>query len=173
MKVCIIQPAYSTDYSLSDRFFEEQLKLIDACDESMDLIVLPEACDIPCLAPTKEDGDRSSAKFNQILLDKVAKTAKRCHAMVFVNARSKEAGGMRNTTYVFNREGDIVGKYFKQHLTPGEVSKMKLDSDYTFSFSEPTVVEMEGLRFGFLNGALRAERLVEIAVDDELITLVF
>ena len=27
MKVCIIQPAYSTDYAASDRFFEEQLQL--------------------------------------------------------------------------------------------------------------------------------------------------
>ena len=47
MKVCVIQPAYSTDFSKSDLYFEEQLKLIDMCDESMDLIVLPEYCDIP------------------------------------------------------------------------------------------------------------------------------
>ena len=29
MKVCIIQPAYSTDFSKSDRYFEEQLKLLE------------------------------------------------------------------------------------------------------------------------------------------------
>ena len=150
MKVCIIQPAYSTDYSASDRYFEDQIKLIDQCDESMDLIVLPESCDIPCLAGTKEAGAQSSAKFNKILLDKVADTARRCNAMVFVNARSVEEGGPRNTTYALNRQGEIAGKYFKQHLTPGEVTKTRLDSDYSFEFSEPTVIEMEGLRFGFL-----------------------
>ena len=150
MKVCIIQPAYSTDYSASDRYFEDQIKLIDLCDESMDLIVLPESCDIPCLAGTKEEGERSYAKFNKILLDKVADTARRCNAMVFVNARSAEEEGLRNTTYAFNRQGEIVGKYFKQHLTPGEVTKTRLDSDYSFEFSEPTVMELEGIRFAFL-----------------------
>ncbi|MBQ8415815.1 MAG: hypothetical protein IJX13_02785, partial [Clostridia bacterium] len=64
--------------------------------------------------------------------------------------RSSEPTGSRNTTYAFNREGEIVGKYFKQRLTPGEVTKTRLDSDYSFEFSEPTVIEMEGWRFGFL-----------------------
>ena len=70
--------------------------------------------------------------------------------MVFLNARSQSANGLRNTTYAFNREGAIVGQYHKQHLTPGEVTKTRLDSDYTFEFSEPDVVEIEGLHFGFL-----------------------
>ena len=150
MKVCIIQPAYSTDYERSNYYFEEQLKLIDQCDDSMDLIVLPEACDIPCLAGSKENAERSSAKFLDRLLQKVADTAKRCHAMIFVSASSNEPTGRRNTTYAFDRNGEIVGKYFKQHLTPGEVTRTRLDSDYTYEWSEPTVIEMEGLRFGFL-----------------------
>lgn len=150
MKVCIIQPAYSTDFSLSDKYFDKQIRLIDECDESMDVIVLPEACDIPCLAPTRADADASSAKYNKILLDKVAKTARRCNAIVFVNARSGEVGALRNTTYAFNREGEVVGTYYKQHLTPGEVTKIRLDSDYTYEHSEPTVIEIDGLRFGFL-----------------------
>ena len=150
MKICIIQPAYSTDFSASERYFEEQLKLIDMCDESMDLIVLPESCDIPCLAPTKEDAEKATAAFNKPLLDKVAETARRCNAMVFVNARSVKDGAFRNTTYAFNRKGEITGKYYKQHLTPTEVRGIRLDSDYSFEFSEPTIIEMEGLRFAFL-----------------------
>lgn len=150
MKVCIIQPAYSTDFSKSDEYFKKQLELIDRCDESMDLIVLPESCDVPCLAGSKADAEASSAKYNKALLDKASSTAKRCGAMVFVNARCEIDGKLRNTTYAFDRAGEIVGKYYKQHLTPGEVTKMRLDSDYSFEFSEPTVVEIEGLRFGFL-----------------------
>lgn len=150
MKVCIIQPAYSTDFSKSDTYFEAEMQLLQQCDDSMDLIVLPEACDIPCLAGSKENGETSSAKFNKPLLDAVADTARRCNAMVFVNARYQTETGPLNTTYAFNRQGEVVGHYFKQHLTPGEVSKSKLDSDYTFEFSEPTVIEMEGIRFGFL-----------------------
>ena len=152
MKVCIIQPPYSTDYSLSDEYFEKELELLAQCDESMDLIVMPELSDVPCLALTKELSDASSAKHNKPLLDEVAKTAKRCNAMVFVNARSPHNGKLRNTTYAFNRQGEIVGTYDKQHLVPSEVdpNKIGLDCDYSFEFSEPTVIEMEGLRFGFL-----------------------
>ena len=151
MKACIIQPAYSTDFSKSDFYFNEQLKLIDQCDESMDIIVLPEATDIPCLAGSKESAELSSAKFTDIILKKSAETAKRCNAILFVNARSyDESHAGRNTTYVFNRNGELVGKYFKQHLTPGEVTKSRLDSDYTYEHSEPTVVEIEGIRFAFL-----------------------
>ncbi len=151
MKICIIQPAYSTDYSLSDRYFEDQIKLIDKCDDSMDIIVLPESADIPCLAKSREEAEISAAKFNKRLLEKVAETARRCNSIVFVNARSyDESDAGRNTTYAFDREGNIVGKYFKQHLTPGEVTKMRLDSDYSFEHSEPTVIEIEGIRFAFL-----------------------
>ncbi len=151
MKVCIIQPAYSTDYSKSEEYFQEEIKLIDQCDESMDIIVLPELCDVPCLALEREDSMNSSKKYNKSLLDKVAETAKRCNAMIFVNARSyDESSAGRNTTYAFNRKGEIIGKYFKQHLTPGEVTKMRLDSDYSFEHSQPTVIEMEGIRFAFL-----------------------
>ena len=150
MKVCVIQPPYSTDFSRIDEHFKIELDLLAQCDESMDLIVLPEASDIPCLAGSKENADAASAKYKQPILDACMETAKRCNAMVFVSARSDCENGQRNSTYAINRQGEVVGIYDKQHLTPGEVSKIKLDSDYTFEFSEPTVIEMEGLRFGFL-----------------------
>lgn len=42
MKVCVIQPYYSFDEKDADRCFEGLLSLLDKCDESLDLIVLPE-----------------------------------------------------------------------------------------------------------------------------------
>ena len=115
MKICIIQPPYSTDYSKSEEYFAQELALLEQCDESMDLIVLPESCDIPCLAGTKADAEKSAEKFNAKLLKKAAYTAQRCHALLFVNARFKSENGYRNTTYAFDRNGQIVGHYFKQH----------------------------------------------------------
>ncbi|MBQ8849580.1 MAG: hypothetical protein IJ011_04535 [Clostridia bacterium] len=151
MKVCIIQPAYSTDFEKIDYYYEEQMKLVAQCDGSMDIIVLPESCDIPCLAGSKENAELAAAKFNEKFLSAMSETAKRCGAIVFANARSfTEDGKARNTTYAFDRQGNVVGKYLKQHLTPGETFKTRLDSDYSFEFSEPTVIEIEGLRFGFL-----------------------
>ena len=150
MKVCIIQPEYSTDYSRSDELFRQEIAYLRACDDTMDIIVMPESCDCPALAKTKEQSEASSRKYRDALLEEAAKTAARCHAMVFLNARSETENGLRNTTYAFDRTGRIVGKYDKQHLVPSEVSVMQLDSEYSFTFSEPTVIEIEGIRFGFM-----------------------
>lgn len=151
MKVCIIQPEYSVDYSLSDLYFEREIAMLDACDPSMDMIVLPEACDVPCLAHSKEDFLASYRKYNKPLLDKVVETAKRCSAIVFVSAIQELETGLRNTTYAYDRQGNLVGCYYKQHLVNrSEVKVRHLDSDYTWEFSEPTVIEIEGIRFGFL-----------------------
>lgn len=150
MKTCIIQPAYSVDYSLSDQMFQWEMEALDRCDESMDLIVLPEAADVPCLARTRKEFVASYTKYGKTLLDKCAETARRCRAVVFVNATYVAEGGERNTTYAFNTEGEPVGHYFKQHLTLYEVTGRKLDSDYTFDYSEPTVITIDGVRYAFL-----------------------
>ena len=150
MKVCIIQPKYSVNYEESDACLKAEFQLLDQCDPSMDVIVCPEMCDVPALAKTKEDFEAAAAKYHGPMMEKAAETARRCNAIVFINGCDVHEKGIRNTTFVFNREGEVVGKYFKQHLTPGEVSKRKLDSNYTFEFESPTVIEVEGVRYAFL-----------------------
>ena len=150
MKVCIVQPKYSVDYSQSEQLLQWELEALDRCDESMDIIVFPEAADVPALAKTREQFMASVAAYNQPLLEKAAATAKRCDAVLFINATDMTPTGPRNTTYAFDRQGNCAGRYYKQHLTPGEVNKRKLDSDYTFEFSEPTVITIDGIRYGFL-----------------------
>ena len=149
MKICLIQPAYSTDYQKIDEYFEAELALLAECDESMDLIVMPELSDVPCLAKTREENEAAVARYNERILEAARETARRCHAMVFINARSRHPKGYRNTTYAIDRAGEIAGTYDKQHLVWSETTNLRLDSDYSFEHSAPTVIEMEGLRFGF------------------------
>ena len=150
MKACVIQPPYSNDTALCDEYFAYKLRELDALDASVDLIVLPEYSDVPCATKGLEDTLFFHDKYIDLLLEKCVETAKRCNAMVFVNALSKEPTGYRNTTYCYDRNGELRGKYFKKHLPPLELNVLKLDSAYTFEYSEPYVLEMEGLRFGFL-----------------------
>ena len=127
--------------------------LLEQCDESLDLIVLPESADVPAYAPTREMSEASVRKYNEPLLAAAAETAVRCRAIVCVNARSRaESGLYRNTTWVFDREGRVAGQYHKQHLVPDESdpAKLCLESGYTWEWSEPTVVTVEGLRLCFL-----------------------
>ena len=150
MKVRIIQPLYSSDYARSDELYRQEVEMLNQCDDSLDLIVCPEACDVPALAKTKEQFEASVRKYNEPLLQLAAETARRCSAILFINAVHQTETGWRNTTFAFNRQGEMVGTYDKQHLTPGEVNKRKLDSDYSFEFSEPTVLTIEGVRYAFL-----------------------
>lgn len=150
MKACVIQPPYSMDIKDADRLFEQKLEYLRKCDDSMDIIVLPEYSDVPCKTVAWEDTYALHSKYIGRLLDECAETARRCNAILFVNALSLTDTGYRNTTYAFDRSGNIVGKYFKKHLPPSELFDLHLDSDYTRVHSEPYVLELEGLRFAFL-----------------------
>ena len=150
MKVCIMQPPYSVQYDERDAMFQWELDALDRCDASMDIIVLPEAGDVPTLASTREEFIDSYRRYNGRFLDKVCETAKRCDAVVFANATFVTEKGERNTTYAVNRQGEIVGHYFKQHLTMSECFGRKLDCGYTFDFSEPYVLTIDGVRYAFL-----------------------
>ena len=103
MKACIFQPPYSRDLAHSDSFFLQKLEWLDACDSSLDLIVLPEYSDVPCATATLEETLFYHRKYIDVLLHKCQSTAKRCGAILCVNALSNE-GGYRNTTYVYSRE---------------------------------------------------------------------
>lgn len=150
MKACIIQPPYSRDLSFSDEYFQYKLNLLDQCDASVDIIVLPEYSDVPCATETLEDTLFYHHKYIDTLLQKCKETARRCDALVFVNALFEVDGNYRNTTYAIDRNGTIVGKYFKKHLPPLEVNVLNLDRAYTRAYSEPYVLEIDGLRYGFL-----------------------
>ena len=150
MKACIIQPPYSRDLSDCDKFFHYKMDMLDSCDSSVDIIVLPEYSDLPCAVDTREEMICYHEKYIDVLLGKCIATAKRCNCLVFVNALSCEKGGYRNTTYAYNRNGELVGKYFKKHLPPAEAETLALDGDYTFDYSEPYVLEIDGLRYAFL-----------------------
>lgn len=150
MKVCIIQPLYSADWNDSEKLFKWQLDIMDRCDESMDLIVLPESTDVPAYAKTFEQHRESYRRYNKAILDKASETAKRCNSVLFINALYDSGVGLRNTTYAFDRNGNVVGHYFKQHPTNGEVFNRELDSEYSYEFSEPTYIDIDGIRYCFL-----------------------
>ncbi|MBE6556721.1 MAG: hypothetical protein E7664_03120, partial [Ruminococcaceae bacterium] len=82
MKVCILQPHYSTHYEDVEACFDAQLALLDTCDESMDMIVCPEACDIPAFAETQSQFTDAVVRFNERMRKAASETAKRCHAIL-------------------------------------------------------------------------------------------
>lgn len=141
---------YSRDLTKANVLHNYKLEQLDRCDSSMDLIVLPEYSDVPCATADWEQTLDLHNRFSGEILEKCAATARRCSAMVFVNGLSLEPEGWRNTTYIFDRKGILVGKYYKRHLPPLEAEVLKLDGEYTLEPLEPFVLELDGVRYGFL-----------------------
>ena len=80
MKAFVIQPFYSFDCNDNDKCFEDMIKLLEECDSSADIIVLPEYCDVPSSMPSKREFDASIKKYNGVILEKAKSTAQRCSA---------------------------------------------------------------------------------------------
>ena len=155
MKVAVIQPYYSFDPADTEKCYRDMIALMDKCDESLDIIVLPEYSDVPADQSSKDAFHNSIKTRNKDILDRARALAIRCNSIVFVNAADKCEGGYRNTTHVLDRSGETVGKYYKAHPAPSEVKTEKeggneLDVGYSYEFSEPYVLELEGIRFGFM-----------------------
>jgi len=149
MKACIIQPPYSRDTKYADEFFAYKLRMLDECEEDLDLIVLPEDSEVPCAISSREEFMYFHEKYIDTLFAKCAETAKRCQAVVFVNALDMVDGRYRNTTHAFDKTGKVVGKYFKTHIPPAE-KKIQVAYDYTQQYNTPYVLELDGIRYAFL-----------------------
>lgn len=151
MKVLIAQPLFSENYADSDELFAAELAMFDECDESLDVIVFPESCDCPARAKTKEKLEESFQKYNALFLEKSAATAKRCGAHVFANGVYQDEDGKRcNTTFAFDKEGNLAGKYFKRHLTYGEQHSDGLEAGYTYRYAPPYTLTIDGVKYTFL-----------------------
>ena len=155
MKVSVLQPHYSFDTADAECCFSALLSMLDECDESMDIIVLPEYSDALADVAGKEGYYAMVDTYNTRLIEKARETARRTHAILFVNAGYKTEGGIRNTTHAIDREGNIVGRYFKAHPAPSEVKTdaeggHELDVAYSYEAASPYVLTLEGIRFAFL-----------------------
>lgn len=84
------------------------------------------------------------------MLAACAETAKRCGATLFVNALDFTPAGARNTTFAFDKTGKCVGKYNKEHLTAGEHKKWGFDASYMWEWTEPYILDIDGIRYAFL-----------------------
>ena len=152
MKAYIIQHYYSLNGKEDiEKCYNAQLALMDECDEQADIIVLPEYCDCQSYMGSNELAFLTREKFNADFDKKVRETAKRCKALVFANYGYKGKDGLyRNVTFGVDKNGKTVAEYFKAHPAPSEVNDPFMNSEYSYQHREPYVVEIDGVRYGFM-----------------------
>lgn len=150
MNVRVIQPPYAPDPTGTPASFEWLIDQLGQCSPELDLIVLPEFSDVPGRYREQEDYMECVNANNARLLKACAETAKRCGAVIFVNAVDFIPEGIRNTTFAFDRHGNQAGKYYKRHVTAGERDHLGFDVSYTRDWAEPYILEIDGIRYAFL-----------------------
>lgn len=150
MKLCAIQIPFGIDEPQADASAAMAVDLLNQCDSSCDLILTPEYTNAPG-AFAQGRCIPFAVKHTPALLEAARNAAVRCNAIVAVNyVCEAEEGVFRNTTEIFDRSGKSAGRFYKQHLPRAEKNVNLLDEEYTRRFRAPTVVEVDGIRFGFL-----------------------
>lgn len=148
MKARVIQQYFAQDREGLDKSFEWTLNELRKCDPSLDIIVLPEFSEVPGKTKSNQDFLQTARTYGPILLQLCAETARRCNSLVFAGVVDTTIENPRNAIFIFNRNGEVIGKYYKEHLTRGEWSK--LDKSYTEQWTKPYILDIEGVRYAFL-----------------------
>ena len=150
LRTCVIQPAYAFKFEDIESVVRWEIDALNRCDESIDLIVLPEASDRQGRIASPAELAAAVKKYNADLLKACSDTAKRCKATVFVNAIDCTPSGMRNTTFAYDKTGKLVDKYDKEHLVRSEHAKLKLDASYMWEWTTPKITVIDGIRYAYL-----------------------
>lgn len=140
LKITVIQPPYFAGESPDEviaNFLIEKLNEAEG-----DLIVLPEYSNAGGLSdPEKEIAALPRAEK---MLSAAKSTAKQKGCLVAVNVLEKRNGKLQNSTYLYNKNGEIAFVYDKIHLPPSEVN-------LNVSYGDGNCTcEIDGIRFGFM-----------------------
>ncbi len=153
MIIFALQPKYPATAAESSDCVEYMINRLDKLSEPADLIVLPEYSNAPGPIDTREELERFAAVSTPALMGAASSAARRLGSFVAVNMAFDCGEGLRNTTFLYGRDGKLFHKYNKLHLPYSEV-ELALDHSYAFRDGRPDfsgcVAEADGVRFGFL-----------------------
>ena len=151
MKVRVIQPPYPWKPAGIGDTVSFMLDELNKCDDNLDLILLPECCNAACGCGDSEKLIEYVMQYTDPLISAVRDTAVRCNCVIGINLYYREKPqAVQNTTLLFNRKGELAGKYIKQHLPISEYSNTSIDHDYITQADPPQCVQIDGIRYAFL-----------------------
>lgn len=140
MQITVIQPPYfageNPDVEIA------KFLLTEMENAPGDLIVLPEYSNAGGLSdPEKELAALPRARE---MLESASSFSAKAGKMVAINVLEDREGKLWNSTYLFNRKGEMAFRYDKIHLPPSEVALKVSYGDGVCT------CEIDGIRFGFM-----------------------
>ena len=141
MKITVVQPPYFVGSEPDEKiavFLTEELKKA----EKGSLIVLPEYSNAGGISDI--ESEMAAMPRAEKMLKTASAVAKEKSAYVAINVLERRGGKIKNSTYLFDKSGDVSFIYDKIHLPPSEVA---LGVEYG---DGACVCELDGIRYGFL-----------------------
>lgn len=142
MKVTVVQPCYFAEGQPSEVIADFLLKELSSVEEN-ELIVLPEYSNAGGVS-TVEEEKKALPRAKEMLLF-ASNIAKEKRAYVSINVLEERNGKIKNSTYLYNREGEVAFIYNKQHLPPSEV-KLGVEPEEKCN----CICDLDGMRFAFM-----------------------
>ncbi|MBQ7906793.1 MAG: carbon-nitrogen hydrolase family protein [Clostridia bacterium] len=144
MRITIIQPAYHMGDIPDERIAEfliEELRTAEG-----ELIVLPEYSNAGGLSDI--EAELNALSRAELMLIEASKAAKKKRAYVAINVLEERRGQIKNSTYLFDKDGRAAFIYNKQHLPPSEI-KLGVVAGEPDGKCACTCV-LDGIRFAFM-----------------------
>jgi len=145
MKIIVVQPPYYADEKPDETIAQFLLAQLAQAEEGS-LIVLPEYSNAGGLSDP--NAILAAVPRAEAMLAAAAKTAKEKSAYVAINVLERRSGKLKNSTYLFDRKGEVAFVYDKQHLPPAEV-RMGIEAG-NGSGKCRCIAEIDGVRFAFM-----------------------
>lgn len=117
MKLTIVQPNYHRDESPCERIREFLKAQLSSLEEN-EIIVLPEYSNAG--GTSDPEVERASMKFASEMKSACSRAAKTHSAYVAVNVLEEREGKIKNSTYLYGKNGKLAFIYDKIHLPPAE-----------------------------------------------------
>ena len=141
VKITVVQPAYFAGENPDEKIAEFLITKLEGT-ENNSLIVFPEYSNAGGISDIPSELKAMSRA--SIMLKKAAMIAKEKSAYVAINVLEKRDEKIKNSTYLFDKEGQIKFVYDKIHLPPSEIA-LGVERG-----NGACVCDLDGIRFGFM-----------------------
>ena len=140
LNVTVIQPPYFAGENPSEKIADFLLSEAEKAEAG--LILMPEYSNAGGVSD--KESELAALPRAEKMLSKASEIAKEKGSYVGINVLEKRGGKIYNSTYLFDKNGEVAFVYDKIHLPPSEVT---LGVEYG---SGACVCEIDGIKFGFM-----------------------
>lgn len=145
LNITVVQPRYFSGDNPDEKIAEFLISQLESVHKG-GLIVLPEYSNAGGLSDVNRE--LAALPRAEIMLKKSSEIAQNKNSYVSINVLEKRGNEIKNSTYLFDKNGEIAFVYDKQHLPPSEI-KLGVKAGNNSGKCQ-CLCELDGIKFGFM-----------------------